>query len=150
MRVRPSAVLAAAVIAAAVAAGCGGPPPAGRPPATEISAAAIAADIRELASDRYAGRAPGTPGDALARKYIAAQMAKAGLRPGGPDGGWEQPVPLVGMRPTLPATVEVTAGEGRHLALAIRDDLTISAGLQQPTCGTTTPGSTSRVRSSWS
>jgi len=41
-----------------------------------------------LASDKLEGRAPGTKGETLASDYIAKKFAKAGLTPGGENGGW--------------------------------------------------------------
>jgi Zn-dependent M28 family amino/carboxypeptidase len=52
--------------------------------------------IKELASDAYAGRLPGTIGEQKSVAYIVAQCKKIGLEPGAPDGGWIQKVPLWG------------------------------------------------------
>ncbi len=54
--------------------------------------------IKELASDAYAGRLPGTDGEEKSVAYIIAQSKKMGLDPGAPDGGWIQKVPLWGTR----------------------------------------------------
>ena len=47
-------------------------------------------DVVYLASDLLEGRATGTPGEALAARYIAARFEELGLTPGGTD-GWYQP-----------------------------------------------------------
>jgi hypothetical protein len=56
----------------------------------------------ELADDRYAGRGPGSPGDVAARAWLAEELARIGYRPGMPDGTWEQPFDIVGVKSTLP------------------------------------------------
>jgi len=48
----------------------------------------LMAHIRYLASDRMRGRGEGSPELAEAGDYIAKAFAKAGLQPGGNDGGW--------------------------------------------------------------
>jgi len=60
-----------------------------------LSPAALSADVRILAGDDFGGRAPGTAGEAKTVDWLVAQFKAAGLQPGGPDGGWTQPVPLV-------------------------------------------------------
>ncbi len=64
--------------------------------------------IRVLASDKFEGRAPGTPGETLTVDYIQTQFKNLGLKPGNPNGAWLQDVPLVGF--TAQATVSFTAG----------------------------------------
>lgn len=51
--------------------------------------------VEILASDDFAGRAPGTEGERKTLAYLESQWAKAGLKPGARDGGWYQPVELV-------------------------------------------------------
>ncbi len=50
--------------------------------------------IATLASDDFAGRAPGTEGGMKTRQYLADEMKKIGLEPGNGD-SYEQLVPLV-------------------------------------------------------
>ena len=52
--------------------------------------------IKELSSDAYEGRGPGTKGEELSVKYITEQFQKLGLKPGNPDGTFVQKVPLAG------------------------------------------------------
>lgn len=59
----------------------------------------VMADIRQLSSDQYEGRLPGTNGEALTVAYLINQLKAAGLEPGNPDGSWTQRVPLVGLTP---------------------------------------------------
>ena len=61
-----------------------------------ITADAIRAHVRFLASDLLEGRGPGTRGDALAQSYIAAQLEALGLRPAGTQ-GFLQPFDIVGV-----------------------------------------------------
>jgi Zn-dependent M28 family amino/carboxypeptidase len=54
--------------------------------------------IKELSSDAYEGRGPGTKGEELTVKYLTEQFQKLGLKPGNPDGTFVQKVPLAGFR----------------------------------------------------
>ena len=65
------------------------------PVADPISPAALSADVKVLASDAFGGRAPGSDGETRTVDWLIAQFKAAGLQPGGPDGLWTQPVPLV-------------------------------------------------------
>ena len=59
-----------------------------------IAAGDFTAHVQELASDAFAGRGPGTPGEDKTVDYIKAQFARIGLQPGnGSD--WFQTVPMV-------------------------------------------------------
>lgn len=60
--------------------------------------AAFKAHVVFLASDAMKGRDTGSPEMAITEQYIAAQMLAAGLKPGGPNGSWLQPVPLISFR----------------------------------------------------
>ncbi len=78
----------------------------------EFNAAIDAGDVEEhvktLASDAFAGRAPGTPGEDATIDYIKTQFARIGLQPGnGSD--WFQTVPMV----------ETTADESTSLMLDV-------------------------------
>ena len=64
-----------------------------------LDQAAIRGHIVYLADDTLEGRKPGTEGGDKAAHYIAQQLSAAGLAPGGPDGSWYQPVPLVERTP---------------------------------------------------
>jgi membrane dipeptidase len=52
------------------------------------------AHIKYLASDEFQGRKSGTPEYRKAAEYVAAEMEKAGLKPGGENGTWFQEVPF--------------------------------------------------------
>jgi Zn-dependent M28 family amino/carboxypeptidase len=77
--------------------------------AQDISGERIRAHVRFLASDLLEGRGVGVRGGELATEYLAAQLALAGAKPGGVNGTWFQPVPLVGVQ-TLPGS-RLSAGK---------------------------------------
>ena len=58
----------------------------------------LSADVKVLASDAFEGRGPGTPGETKTVDWLIKQFKAMGLAPGGPDGAWTQPVPLVHTR----------------------------------------------------
>src|SRR5512136_2294366 len=58
--------------------------------ATSPRAERILADDRYLSSDSLEGRFPGTPGIDSAAAYIARELRRLGLRPGGDDGTFFQ------------------------------------------------------------
>ena len=55
---------------------------------------ALKADTRELASDAYEGRAPGTPGEERTVAFLIRRMQEAGLQPGNGT-SWTQDVPIL-------------------------------------------------------
>jgi Zn-dependent M28 family amino/carboxypeptidase len=104
--------LAAAALAGG--AGCGAGTGAGTSAAPGVQAAEAAItgegllrDIRELASDRFQGRAVATAGEDSAVAYIARRFREMGLAPGMPDGGYLQRVPLIGTTSWVDASVRV-------------------------------------------
>jgi hypothetical protein len=64
--------------------------------ATATAAAITDSDLRTrlylLADDSLRGRLAGSAGDSMATAYIASELARVGLVPGGEDGGWFQVV----------------------------------------------------------
>lgn len=67
---------------------------------------------KELASDRFAGRAPGGEGEAPTIEYISAQFKALGLEPAGDNGAWTQKVALVRTRINGPATLTLATKTG--------------------------------------
>ena len=63
-------------------------------PGGGIQADNVAAHLRILASDEFEGRAPATAGEDKTIAYLIEQFGKAGLQPGGDNGGWTQAVEL--------------------------------------------------------
>lgn len=74
--------------------------------AAAITAEGLLADIRELASDRFLGRAVATAGEDSTVAYLARRFREMGLAPGMPDGGYLQRVPLVATTSRVEARVE--------------------------------------------
>ena len=60
----------------------------------EITEQDLSLRIKELSSDDFEGRAPGTPGGIAASQYIADEMNSIGLIPMGSDGSYFQSVEL--------------------------------------------------------
>ncbi|MGE4056265.1 MAG: M28 family metallopeptidase [Vicinamibacterales bacterium] len=114
------------LLACGMAAGCAGdaarsfaPVPLSDLPPIDIDA--VVAHTRELASDRYEGRAPGGAGEDLTVAYLEGQFRGMGLAPGAPDGTFIQRVPLVGITAT-PAPL-VVGGAGEPVSFAWRTDV---------------------------
>ncbi|AUW58507.1 peptidase M28 [Sphingobium sp. SCG-1] len=63
-------------------------------PAPAISVDTMKRLVKELSSDAYEGRAPGTVGEEKALALLVAEFQKLGLKPGN-KGSWFQDVPLV-------------------------------------------------------
>ena len=100
-------MLAATLIAVAMAS----PAPA----EPEFNADRIKAHVTFLADDLLEGREAGTRGYDIAARYIAAQFAALGVKPGGEKGGYFQTVDLLeaSLTEAKPAVV-VTSPRGTH------------------------------------
>ena len=68
------------------------------PGVAQVSPERLSADVKTLASDAFEGRAPGTPGETTTIAWLIAQFKAMKTQPGGPNGSWTQPVPLVHTR----------------------------------------------------
>lgn len=113
------------VAAAAVAGACAPQPPAGPLPLSAMPAldmTRVLTDIRNLSSDEFGGRGPGSPGETLTVNYLIERFKANGAEPGNPDGTWVQKVPLVGITPTHVSPLVVTKG-GRTLSFKPRDEV---------------------------
>lgn len=91
----------------------------------EIDTNALLAHVKEMSSDRYEGRAPGTDGESLTVAYLIDQFRRLGLKPGNTDGTFTQKVPLVGITATGgPLTLVKTGSKDKdERQLAWKDDL---------------------------
>ena len=90
------------------------------------SAEALLRHVEVLASDAFEGRAPATPGEERTVEYLVEEFRKAGVAPGGEDGGWIQPVPLVRAQVNGPVRAVLhVAGAERELVNG--DDLTLQS-----------------------
>lgn len=94
--------LLVALLASLVLAGCAPRPPATSAPVPEraVIEQHLRADIAMLASDAFAGRKPGTPGEEATLAYLEQRMGEVGLVSGtnDPDSYWRMPVDLVATR----------------------------------------------------
>ena len=99
--------------------------------ATQIQGDYMRDIIIEISDDSYEGRGPGSAGDEKARKWLAAEMAAIGLRPGGDGGSWEQPFDLVGVNASQPDSWTFE-GHGESLTLEQWDQFIASSGVQEP------------------
>ena len=95
-----------------------------------LDAADFAEHVSQLASDDFAGRAPGTVGEDKTVEYIKAQFARIGLQPGnGSD--WFQSVAMVETTADESATLDVKVG-GAAQVLKFGDDMVIGTRTGQP------------------
>lgn len=99
--------------------------------AAEIPGGGVSADnlsrhVRVLASDEFEGRAPATPGEEKTIAYVVDELKKAGVQPGGEQGGWTQAVPLVRAQVDGPVTTALKIG-GKEQALANGDDIVLQS-----------------------
>src|SRR5260370_699246 len=62
-----------------------------------ISAATLLDEIKTLSSDDFEGRKPGTEGEKKTVAFMEDQSKKLGLKPGNPNGTFQQTVPLAGV-----------------------------------------------------
>jgi Zn-dependent M28 family amino/carboxypeptidase len=69
----------------------------------EISAEDFAAHVKVLASDEFAGRAPGSAGEEKTVEYLREQFQRLGLQPGNGD-SYFQTVPMVETTVDVPAS----------------------------------------------
>ena len=99
-------------------------------PALEaITPDGLLAHIKVLASDEFEGRAPGTKGEELSVNYITDQFRKIGLKPGNPDGGYTQEVPVAGIKSEPRMSFAVRDGT---IDLKYPDDFIASSARLQP------------------
>jgi Zn-dependent M28 family amino/carboxypeptidase len=87
-----------------------------------IDPSRLSATVKILASDKFQGRAPGTPGEAITVSYLIDQFQALGLKPAGEKGGWTQAVPLIHSVPGTPTRLEVRFN-GEALPLQVGRDI---------------------------
>ncbi len=116
---------ALSIVAMVLAAACSQTPPPAPLKVAEmpsLDGATMLADIKQLSSDEFEGRAPGTKGEELSVNFIVDRFKAAGVEPGNPDGTWTQKVPLVGITPSKMSPLTVTRG-GRTQSFRPRDQV---------------------------
>lgn len=95
--------------------------------APEISTAIMREVTKTLSSDAFAGRAPGSDGEAKTLKLLTEQFADAGLAPGN-SGSWFQNVPLVGITANnVSPLVVTTAGDTASHRFAYGSEMVIGS-----------------------
>jgi Zn-dependent M28 family amino/carboxypeptidase len=94
-----------------------------------IDPARMVETVKALESDPFQGRAPGTPGESVTVDYLIARFKALGLQPGGVDGGWTQPVPLVRTQIAKSQALRIT-GLGAPIELV--DGTDVSLGTVRP------------------
>jgi Zn-dependent M28 family amino/carboxypeptidase len=95
-----------------------------------VSAQRIREHTRFLSSDLMEGRGVGQRGGQLATEYIATQLALAGAKPAGENGGFFQKVPLVGVE-TQPGAMLAAAAQGKSVDFAWGHDFVGTSGTQR-------------------
>lgn len=91
----------------------------------EISAENLTQTVKTMTLDQFEGRAPGTVGEERTIGYLIGRFEAMGLEPGGVDGSWTQPVPLLHTKLGDPARLSVAAGKMPALKLT-KDDIYVS------------------------
>ena len=76
----------------------------------ELSLKTLQDVTKELSSDAYEGRAPGTAGEEKTIAFLIKQFEAAGLKPGN-NGKWTQDVPLVEVTPKDASPLTFTGGK---------------------------------------
>ena len=77
-----------------------------------VDPAALTATVRTMTDDWFQGRAPGTLGEERTVGYLVGRLQGLGLEPGGPEGKWVQPVPLLHTRLGAPQQLELATPQG--------------------------------------
>lgn len=139
---RPILLVATSIAALAALSACQRAPSPPGPAATGFTASpdAIRAHVTFLADDALEGRLAGTRGYDVAARYVASEFAQLGLKPGGADGAFFQPVPLVESVSLLPAaklTLRPTGGE--PVEFAVSEDFLPEASLVEAEVAASAP-----------
>ena len=91
----------------------------------ELSLATLQEVTKELSSDAYEGRAPGTAGEEKTVAYIIKKYEEAGLKPGN-NGEWTQDVPLVEITAKNATPLTFTGGKTPVTAQYAKDYVAFS------------------------
>lgn len=88
--------------------------------------ARLSAITRELASDAYGGRAPGTPGEGLTVAYLEKAFRDLGLELAGKGGRFTQAVPMIRTQLAADGRYSVAGPKGEAVLASGRDISLIS------------------------
>jgi Zn-dependent M28 family amino/carboxypeptidase len=95
-------------------------------PGGGISADNLSRHVRILASAEFEGRAPASAGEDKTVAYLIDELRKAGVQPGGEQGGWTQAVPL--LRAQVDGPVQATLSvAGKRQQLVNGQDLVLQS-----------------------
>lgn len=83
----------------------------------------LTADVSELGSDRFMGRAPFTEGEQLSVEYLANRLKNIGFEPAF-DGSYFQEVPMVKLKSSVNGKVKI-ASQGKVFQLSSPDEITL-------------------------
>ncbi len=100
MRLLPPSLLIALLTSSATVAG----------PSASPSIDTMKEVVKEISSDAYEGRAPGTVGEEKTLSYLVQRLEALGLKPGN-KGSWFQDVPLVEIAATNVSPLRFTGGK---------------------------------------
>lgn len=151
-RIRPPLLCALAASALVSAIALSSAAPADIAPAiAAIDVEKFLAEVGQLASDDFEGRAPGTPGEERTVAYLIAEFRKLGLKPGNPDGSYVQSVPMTAFKAlpvasfsaggqTIPLRfpedfVSFSPERQKHVSLKDSDLVFVGYGIQAPEYG---------------
>ena len=95
------------------------------PTTGSISADRLSAHVQVLASEDFAGRAPGGAGEEKTVDYLVEQFKTLGLSPGGRRGSWTQAVSLWHTRVASPLSLSVTGGTSGPVQLLQGTDVAV-------------------------
>ena len=98
----------------------------------ELSLQTLQDVTKELSSDAYEGRAPGTAGEEKTLAYLIKQFEDAGLKPGN-NGKWTQDVPLVEITAKNATPLSFTGGKTPVTAQYAKDYVAFSYRVQPKT-----------------
>ena len=92
----------------------------------DINARDLAVRVETLADDTFEGRGPGTPVGEAAAAWIAAEMTRIGLEPGGDDGTYFQKVAMVNQTiDPEQSFLTFTAPDGTEMPTVLKEDSVI-------------------------
>jgi hypothetical protein len=86
-----------------------------------IDSERLSSIVKTLASDEFEGRAPGGIGEEKTVAYLIERFTALGLEPGGEEGAWTQPVPLVHTQLAEDAVAAFSLGEAEQDLVQGRD-----------------------------
>ncbi|KCZ50673.1 M28 family metallopeptidase [Hyphomonas pacifica] len=89
----------------------------------DITSEDLAVRIKTLADDTFEGRGPGTETGEAAADWVAAEMQRVGLQPGGEDGTFFQTVKMINQTVDLSASsLTFIAGDGTEMPMEAKKD----------------------------